>query len=76
MSNSKKEKIMHQKISENESALIKFFSNIEKNYDIFVYEMLNDFSVTVWIPFLSDIIQYLHIFFFPFKENVSYYFYS
>jgi hypothetical protein len=76
MSNSKKEKIMHQKISENESALIKFFSNIEKNYDIFVYEMLNDFSVNVWIPFLSDIIQYLHIFFFPFKENVSYYFYS
>jgi hypothetical protein len=76
MSNSKKEKIMHQKISENESALIKFFSNIEKNYDIFVYEMLKDFSVTVWIPFLSDIIQYLHIFFFPFKENVSYYFYS
>jgi hypothetical protein len=76
MSNSKKEKIMHQKVSENESALIKFFSNIEKNYDIFVYEMLKDFSVTVWIPFLSDIIQYLHIFFFPFKENVSYYFYS
>ena len=76
MSNSKKEKIMHQKISENESALIKFFSNIEKNYDIFVYEMLKDFSVTVWIPFLSDIIQYLHIFFFPFKENVSYYFFS
>ena len=76
MSNSKKEKIMHQKISENESSLIKFFSNIEKNYDIFVYEMLNDFSVNVWIPFLSDIIQYLHIFFFPFKENVSYYFCS
>ena len=76
MSNSKKEKIMHQKISENESALIKFFSNIEKNYDIFVYEMLKDFSVNVWIPFLSDIIQYLHIFFFPFKENVSYYFCS
>ena len=76
MSNSKKEQIIHQKISGNESALIKFFSNIEKNYDIFVYEMLNDFSVNVWIPFLSDIIQYLHIFFFPFKENVSYYFCS
>ena len=73
MSNVKKE-IMKQRIKEHESNYIKFLYKITGNGNIFFYDMLNDFSVSIWIPCLSILIQYLHIFFFPFKEIVSYFF--
>ena len=72
MSSIKKE-IMAQKIKEYESTLYKYFFEINEKANSFFYDMLNDFSVSIWFPILSDLIQYIHIFFYPFKENVSYY---
>ena len=70
MSNIKKE-IMKQKIKEIESDLYKSLLRVAENMNNFYYDMLNDFSVTVWLPLLSDILQYLHILFYPFKYTVS-----
>ena len=72
MSSMKKE-IMAQKIKEYESTLYKYFFEINEKANSFFYDMLNDFSVSIWFPILSDLIQYIHIFFYPFKENVSYF---
>ena len=72
MSSMKKE-IMAQKIKEYESTLYKYFFEINEKANSFFYDMLNDFSVSIWFTILSDLIQYIHIFFYPFKENVSYY---
>ena len=69
MSNIKREK-MGQKIKEYESALFKKLYKINENANIFFYDMISDFSVSIWFPFLSDLIQYIHIFFYPFNENV------
>ena len=69
MSNIKKE-IMKQKIKDIESDLNKRLFKVADNINTFFYDMLNDFSVSVWFPLLSDIIQYLHILFYPFKDNV------
>ena len=76
MSNIKKE-IMKQKIKDIESDLNKRLFKVTDNINTFFYDMLNDFSVSVWFPLLSDIIQYLHILFYPFKDNVrkNFYFY-
>ena len=71
MSNAKKE-IMRQEISQNISPLTKYLINIGLNLNVFYYDMLSDFSVSIWIPFLSDLIQYIHILYYPFKENVSF----
>ena len=71
MSNAKKE-IMKQEISQNISPLTKYLINIGLNLNVFYYDMLSDFSVSIWIPFLSDLIQYIHILYYPFKENVSF----
>ena len=73
MSNVKKE-IMKQKIKKHESELIKYFYRIAENTNLFFYDMLNNFSISIWIPFLSDLLQYIHIFYFPFKENLSFIF--
>ena len=72
MSNVKKE-IMKQKIKDSESDYLKFIYKTCENANLFFYDMLNDFSVSIFIPCLSILIQYLHIFFFPFKEIVSYF---
>ena len=69
MSNIKKE-IMKQKIKDIESDLNKRLFKVTDNINTFFYDMLNDFSFSVWFPLLSDIIQYLHILFYPFKDNV------
>ena len=71
MSNAKKE-IMRQEISQKISPLTKYLINIGLNLNVFYYDMLSDFSVSIWIPFLSDLIQYIHILYYPFKENVSF----
>ena len=71
MSNAKKE-IMKQEISQNISPLTKYLINIGLNLNVFYYDMLSDFSVSIWIPFLSDLIQNIHILYYPFKENVSF----
>ena len=73
MSNVKKE-IMKQKIKKHESEFIKYFYRIAENTNLFFYDMLNNFSISIWIPFLSDLLQYFHIFYFPFKENLSFIF--
>ena len=70
MSNVKRE-IMNQKIKEYESALFKHLYRINENANTFFYDILNDFSVSIWFPILSDLLQYIHIFFYIFKENVS-----
>ena len=70
MSNVKRE-IMNQKIKEYESALFKHLYRINENANTFYYDILNDFSVSIWFPILSDLLQYIHIFFYLFKENVS-----
>ena len=70
MSNVKRE-IMAQRIKEYESALFKNLYKISENANTFYYDLLNDFSVSIWFPILSDLLQYIHIFFYLFKENVS-----
>ena len=70
MSNVKKE-IMKQKIKQHESELVKYFYKITENGNTFFYDILNNFSLSIWIPFLSDLFQYIHILFYPFKENLS-----
>ena len=70
MSNVKRE-IMNQKIKEYESTLFKHLYRINENANTFFYDILNDFSVSIWFPILSDLLQYIHIFFYIFKENVS-----
>ena len=71
MSNTKNE-IMRQEISHHISPLAEYLINIGINLNVFYYDMLSDFSVSIWIPFLSDLIQYIHILYYPFKENVSF----
>ena len=71
MSNAKKE-IMKQEISQNILPLTKYLINIGLNLNVFYYDMLSDFSVSIWFPFLSDLIQNIHILYYPFKENVSF----
>ena len=71
MSDVKKE-IMAQKIKQYESAIFKYLFKVTENRNTFFYDMLNDFSVSIWFPILSCLIQYFHIFFFIFKENVRY----
>jgi len=70
MSNIKRE-IMKQKIKEYESNLYKRMLKIIENFNTFYFDMLDEFSVSVWLPLLSDLIQYLHILYYPFKDNVS-----
>jgi len=70
MSNIKRE-IMKQKIKEYESNLYKSMLKIIENINTFYFDMLDEFSVSVWLPLLSDLIQYLHILYYPFKDNVS-----
>ena len=70
MSNVEKE-IMKQKIKQQESKYMKYFFKMSENANIFFYDILCDFSVSIWIPFLSDLLQYIHIFYYPFKENLS-----
>lgn len=70
MSNIKRE-IMKQKIKEYESNLYKRMLKIIENINTFYFDMLDEFSVSVWLPLLSDLIQYLHILYYPFKDNVS-----
>jgi hypothetical protein len=70
MSNVKRE-IMAQKIKEYESNIYKHLYKISENANTFFYDILNNFSVSIWFPLLSDLLQYIHIFFYPFKENVS-----
>ena len=70
---SMKREIMDQKIKEYESTLYKNLFKLNENVNTFFYDMLEDFSVSIWFTILSDLIQYIHIFFYPFKENVSYY---
>ena len=70
MSNIKRE-IMKQKIKEYDSNLYKHLLKITENINTFYFDMLDEFSVSVWLPLLSDLIQYLHILYYPFKDNVS-----
>ena len=70
MSNIKRE-IMKQKIKEYESNLYKRMLKIIENFNTFYFDMLDEFSVSVWLPLLSDLIQYLHILYYPFIDNVS-----
>ena len=70
MSNIKRE-IMKQKIKEYESNLYKRMLKIIENFNTFYFDMLDEFSVSVWLPLLSDLIQYIHILYYPFKDNVS-----
>ena len=70
---SMKKGIMAQKIKEYESTLYNNLLKVNENINTFFYDMLEDFSVSIWFPILSDLIQYIHIFFYPFKENVSYF---
>ena len=70
MSNIKRE-IMKQKIKEYESNLYKRMLKIIENINTFYFDILDEFSVSVWLPLLSDLIQYLHILYYPFKDNVS-----
>ena len=72
MSNVKRE-IMNQKIKQYESSILKYLNRISENGNNFFYDMLNDFSVSLWFPILSDVIQHIHILFCTFKENVSYF---
>ena len=72
MSNTKKE-IMAQKVKEYESALFKYVYKISENRTIFFYDMLSDFSISIWLTILSDIWQYIHLFFYIYNENVSNY---
>ena len=73
MSNVKKE-IMNQEIKQNETEFIKYFYRVAQNANLFFYDILNNFSISIWIPFLSNFLQYIHIFFYPFKENLSFIF--
>ena len=72
MSNLKSE-IINQRIEQYESAFSKFFFQKAYNLNTFFYDMLNDYSISPWIPILSCLFQYIHIFFFIFKENVSHF---
>ena len=67
-----KNEIMRQEISHHTSPLAEYLINVGINLNVFYYDMLSDFSVSIWIPFLSDLIQYIHILYYPFKENVSF----
>lgn len=67
-----KREIMNQKLKEYELIVLKDIYRISENANTFFYDMLNDFSSSIWFPILSDLLQYLHILFYPFKENVSY----
>ena len=69
---SMKREIMAQKIKEYESALYKNLFKVNEKANAFFYDMLEDCSVSIWFPILSDLIQYIHIFFYPFKKKVSY----
>ena len=68
-----KNEIMKQEISNHISSFGNYLIDIGTNMNIFYYDMLNNFSVSIWIPVLSDIMQHLHILYYPFKENVSFY---
>ena len=74
MSNVKRE-IISQKIKEYESNIFKQLYKLNENVNTFFYDLLSDFSVSIWFPILSDLLQYIHIFFYPFKENVSIFFF-
>lgn len=67
--------IMSQKIKEYESAIHEYLFKMNENTNTFFYDMLNDFYVSSWFPILSDLVQHIHIFFYLFKENVSYFLY-
>ena len=68
-----KNEIMKQEIAHHISSFGNYLINIGTNINIFYYDMLDNFSVSIWIPVLSDIMQHLHILYYPFKENVSFY---
>ena len=68
-----KNEIMKQEISNHISSFGNYLINIGTNMNIFYYDMLDNYSVSIWIPVLSDIMQHLHILYYPFKENVSFY---
>ena len=73
MSNMKRE-IMAQKIKEYESNLYNILFKVSERANGFFYDMLKDFSTSIWFSILSDLIQYIHILIYLFNENVSYYF--
>ena len=68
-----KNEIMKQEIAHHISSFGNYLIDIGTNMNNFYYDMLNNFSVSIWIPVLSDIMQHLHILYYPFKENVSFY---
>ena len=68
-----KNEIMKQEIAHHISSFGNYLIDIGTNMNNFYYDMLNNFSVSIWIPVLSDIMQHLHILYYPFKENVSIY---
>lgn len=72
MSNTKKE-IIKQEIKQIESSLMNHWFKISENRNTFFYDMLNDFSISICFPIISDLLQYLQLFFYIFKENVSYF---
>ena len=66
-----KNEILKQKINQYESAFSKQYFKISENLSIFFYDMLYNYSISLWFPFLSCILQYSHILFFIFSDNVS-----
>ena len=68
-----KREIMDQTIKEYESVLYNHLFKVNENVNEFFYNMLKDFSTSIWFPILSDLIQYIHILFYLFNENVSYF---
>ena len=68
-----KKEIMRQEIAHHISALTNFLITMRTNINTFFYDILDNFSVSIWITFFSDLIQYIHILYYPFSENVSFY---
>ena len=66
-----KNAIMKENIVKMESNTYKKFLEMSDNINNFFYDMLKDYSVSILLPFLSLILQYAHIFVFPFKGVVS-----
>ena len=71
MSNVKND-IMKEKIIQIESALYKRFLKISENINIFFYDILNGYSISIWISCMSTILEYFNLLIFPFKELVRY----
>ena len=66
-----KKEIMRQEIAHHISALTKFLITMGTNINTFFYDILDNFSVSIWMTFFSDLIQYIHILYLSFAYRIN-----